>query len=170
MAARIHESLKQLGEQIQVRPTAAEFDERIGSLRTELRRDLSRLEIELRENSRRRSDGIAELATRVTRLAEEREARTRESDAAAIARLQSSLGNWQGKLADHMKSRENWLVEQLREELQRLRAETWHWLGELHRTKVDRSEFESRLPRDATRPHPPPPWQPPNPATSPETP
>ena len=163
MAARIQEALQRLGEQIDARPSAAEFDERIGTLRSELRQDIAQLEAELRENSRHQIAGITELAERVTRLAAQRESGPQsQTDPAALARLQASLEDWQRRMGEYLKSRERWLIGELRGELQRLRSETWHWLGELHRTKVDRSEFEARLPRETTRPAPPTPWRPPS--------
>lgn len=159
LAARIHESLDQLARRVDACPSAVEFDERLGSLREEFRQEQTRLQGEIRQETRVRMEVVSELAGRISALAAGRGVGDREAQEAAVQRLRASLEDWQRRLIDYLQQREQWLIDQLRTELEHLRDDTWHWLGELHRTKVDRHEFESRLPRGGAVLSPPSPWQ-----------
>lgn len=160
LAARIHAALEQLARRVDGCPSALEFDERLGSLREELRQEQTRLQTELRQEVRSRAEVIGALAARVGELAAAGRQPAGEVQDVAIERLRASIEDWQRQLLDYLSRRERWLIDQLRAELERLRDETWHWLGELHRAKVGRSEFESRVapPGGAAR-LPPSPWQ-----------
>lgn len=142
LATRIQENVEELRRGINSRPPAVEIDERFGSLRTEFRRDHEELLREVRQETRERIASVHELATRISRIAaEQANQRDRDDGGAAVARLRTAIEDWQQRLAEHLENRERWLVSQMREEIAKLRRETWHWLGELHRLKADRSDL-----------------------------
>jgi len=142
LATRIQENVEELRRGINSRPPAVEIDERFGSLRTEFRRDHEELLREVRQETRERITSVHELASRISRLATEQANRQDQDDGgAAVARLRTAIEDWQQRLAEHLENREQWMVSQMRGELTKLRKETWHWLGELHRMKADRSEL-----------------------------
>lgn len=140
LTERIQQSVEELRRGITSRPPATEVDERFGSLRGELRSDHAQLQRDLQQESRERVAAVQELASRISRLATEQADLRDSGDGAAVARLQTAVEDWQNRLNDHLQNRERWLISQLRQELDRLRNETWHWLGELNRLKADRGE------------------------------
>jgi DNA repair exonuclease SbcCD ATPase subunit len=162
LAARIHEALEQLSRRVDACPPATEFDERLGSMRDEFRQEQTRLQNEIRQENRLRLEAIQDLAGRVAALAAAApKPAAHESQEVALQRLRASLDDWQRRLVEYLQNRERWLIDQLRAELEHLRDDTWHWLGELHRSKVDRAELETRWMRPGAGTPPPSPWQPP---------
>jgi len=138
LSARIQQSFNDLRHQMTALPPAAEVDERFGSLRSELRHDQAQLQRELQQESRERVAAVRDLAARISRLAADQAGHRDDDGGAAVARLRGAIEDWQQRLVDNLQGRERWLISQLREELDRLRNETWHWLADLNRRKADK--------------------------------
>lgn len=139
LSRRIQQGVEDLRQQLTTRPPATEIDERFGSLRTELRHDHAQLHRELQQESRERIATVRDLAARISRLAADQAGRRGDDGGAAVTRLRNAIEDWQQRFTENLQGRERWLISQLREELDRLRRETWHWLGELDRRKADKS-------------------------------
>jgi hypothetical protein len=139
LGERIRQAFDDLQNRINACPPAAELDERLGSLRAELRGEQAQLHRDQQQESRERIAAVRDLASRISRLAAEQAKLREQSGGAAVARLRSAVEEWQQRTGRQLREREQWLISQLRAELERLRAETWHWLGELHRLKADKT-------------------------------